>query len=95
MGTDAGSKDVLGKQPDAPLIEDIQGKQATYTWQGALRSHVLTVLYASDDETGLVRYEIGPPEASGPPEAAEASGPSEAPDASGPSEAPEAGEPGD
>ncbi|QDV39057.1 hypothetical protein [Tautonia plasticadhaerens] len=62
-------EEILGKQPDGPLREGDPGtRQTTYTWQGAIRSHVLTAYYSYGDKPGLVRYEIGDVKAADPGE---------------------------
>lgn len=60
-------EEILGKQADGPLQPDDPGSQATtYTWRGALRSHVLTGFYSYGDDPGMVKYEIGSAEATDP-----------------------------
>lgn len=62
-------EELLGKQPDGPLQPGDPGtRQTTYTWRGALRSHVLTAYYSYGDKPGLVRYEIGDVKAADPGE---------------------------
>jgi hypothetical protein len=60
-------EEILGKQADGPLQPDQPGMQVTtYTWRGAIRSHVLTGYYSFGDAPGMVKYEIGSAEASDP-----------------------------
>ncbi|MEW4566859.1 hypothetical protein AB1L88_03240 [Tautonia sp. JC769] len=60
-------EEILGKQADGPLQQDQPGIQATtYTWNGAIRSHVLTGYYSYGEAPGMVKYEIGSAEATDP-----------------------------
>src|SRR5690606_4191780 len=59
-------EEILGKQADSPLTEDPTGMLTTYTWRGALRSHILSAYYSYGENPGLLRYEIGAPEAPDP-----------------------------
>ncbi|WP_169978026.1 hypothetical protein [Tautonia rosea] len=53
-------EEILGKKPDGPLQDDQPGMQSTtYTWRGAIRSHVLVGFYSYGDAPGMVKYEIG------------------------------------
>lgn len=60
-------EELLGKTSDIPFVEDTPGMRwTTYTWNGAIRSHVLTAFYSFGEDPGLVKYEIGSASAEDP-----------------------------